>query len=57
MSAATTSAAAGLAQALAGPAAAYPTDPEGTAPVIANVTAPATGEQHRSRSTPAGPAG
>lgn len=42
----TTTAAADFAQALAELADGYPTDPEGTAPVIVTVTDPATGEQH-----------
>ncbi|MFE5859773.1 hypothetical protein [Streptomyces virginiae] len=46
MSAGTTTAAADFAQALAELADGYPTDPEGTAPVIITVTDPATGEQH-----------
>ncbi|KAB7835704.1 hypothetical protein [Streptomyces mobaraensis] len=46
MSTETTTAAADFAQALTELADGYPTDPEGTAPVIVTVTDPATGEQH-----------
>ncbi|MFC4506675.1 MULTISPECIES: hypothetical protein [Streptomyces] len=46
MSTETTAAAADFAQALAELADGYPTDPEGTVPVIVTVADPTTGEQH-----------
>ncbi|MFJ2419265.1 hypothetical protein [Streptomyces brevispora] len=47
VSARATAASAGFAQALTELADGYPTDPEGTAPVIVTVIVSATGEQHR----------